>query len=40
VVQIAQALRDDRGRLLDATTVSGLAASLAVMYLTGLLITA
>jgi zinc transporter, ZIP family len=40
ITQISSALRDHAGRLLDTTVVGGLAAGVAVMYLTSLLVTA
>jgi zinc transporter, ZIP family len=40
ITQIAPALRDNAGRLLDPTVIGGLATGVAVMYLTGLLVTA
>jgi len=40
ITQISPALRDDTGRLLDRTVIGGLATGVAVMYLTGLLVTA
>jgi zinc transporter ZupT len=39
IIQISPALRDRAGRLLDAAVLCGLAAGVAVMYLTGLLVT-
>jgi zinc transporter, ZIP family len=38
IVQIAPAMRDGEGRLLYPTTVIGILAGIAVMYLTGLLV--
>ena len=38
IVQIAPAVRDERGRLLHALAAAGLAAGLLVMYATGLLV--
>jgi zinc transporter, ZIP family len=38
IVQIAPAVRDDRGRLLHGLAAAGLLAGLAVMYVTGLLV--
>jgi zinc transporter, ZIP family len=38
IVQIAPVMRDDEGRLLYPTTVLGILAGIAVMYLTGLLV--
>ncbi|HEX6152448.1 MAG TPA: ZIP family metal transporter [Solirubrobacterales bacterium] len=38
IVQIAPAMRDESGRLLYPTTVIGILAGIAVMYLTGLLV--
>ena len=40
ITQISPALRDHAGRLLDPTVIAGLATGMAVMYLTGLLVTA
>jgi zinc transporter ZupT len=40
ITQISPALRDHTGRLLDPTVIGGLATGVAVMYLTGLLVTA
>ena len=40
ITQIAPALRDHAGRLLDPTVIGGLTTGVAVMYLTGLLVTA
>jgi zinc transporter ZupT len=40
ITQISPALRDHAGRLLDLTVIGGLATGVAVMYLTGLLVTA
>jgi zinc transporter ZupT len=40
ITQISPALRHHTGRLLDATVIGGLAAGVAVMYLTGLLVSA
>lgn len=40
IVQIAPALRDRAGRVLDEVTVGGIAAGVLAMYLTGLLIAA
>ena len=40
ITQISPALRDHAGRLLDPTVIGGLATGVAVMYLTGLLVTA
>ena len=39
IVQIAPAMRDRAGRLLDAATAGGVAAGLVAFYLTSLLIT-
>ena len=38
VVQIAPSMRDERGRLLYPSTVAGMLAGIAVLYLTGLLV--
>jgi ZIP family zinc transporter len=38
IVQIAPVMRDDDGRYLTPTTVAGILAGIAVMYLTGLLV--
>ncbi len=38
VVQIAPSMRDEEGRLLNPTTVAGMLAGIAVLYLTGLLV--
>jgi zinc transporter, ZIP family len=40
IVQIAPVMRDDEGRYLTPTTVAGILAGIAVMYLTGLLVAA
>jgi zinc transporter, ZIP family len=40
IIQISPALRDHAGRLLDTTVIGGLATGVAIMYLTGLLVTA
>ncbi len=40
ITQISPALRDHAGRLLDSAVMGGLAAGVAVMYVTGLLVTA
>ena len=40
VIQIAPGLRTQTGRLLTPTTIGGLSAGLAIMYLTGLFVTA
>jgi zinc transporter, ZIP family len=40
ITQISPALRDHTGRLLDPTVIGGLATGVAVMYLTGLLVSA
>jgi zinc transporter, ZIP family len=40
ITQIWPALRDHAGRLLDPTVIAGLATGVAVMYLSGLLVTA
>jgi zinc transporter ZupT len=40
ITQISPALRDHAGRLLDPIVIGGLATGVAVMYLTGLLVTA
>ena len=38
--RLKRPLRDHSGRLLDPTVIGGLATGVAVMYLTGLLVTA
>ncbi|HEY3436031.1 MAG TPA: ZIP family metal transporter, partial [Solirubrobacterales bacterium] len=38
IVQIAPVMRDDEGRYLTPLTVAGILAGIAVMYLTGLLV--
>lgn len=38
MVQLAPSLRDDRGRMLDPVVVAGLLAGVAIMFLTGLLV--
>jgi zinc transporter ZupT len=40
ITQISPALRDHAGRLLDPTVIGGLASGVAIMYFTGLLVTA
>jgi zinc transporter, ZIP family len=40
ITRISPALRDHTGRLLDPIVIGGLAAGVAVMYVTGLLVTA
>ena len=38
IVQIAPAMRDDDGRLLNPSAVAGMLAGIAVLYVTGLLV--
>jgi zinc transporter ZupT len=40
ITQLLPALRDHTGRLLDGTVIAGLATGVAIMYLTGLFVTA